>query len=210
MTKQDWRWEWMLWNRGYGLGQIAFLPHPLPTVLHQCSPLEARLLLIVSTSSCAAWLLSELNKKKALAGIRRREGDEVRRFISLLPFLRVYLSLVVWLHPTPFPSLPLALNGCRMVTALLQSASVSFSTFCAPFIPACGLVISLFVSIHCPKDPNFSVLSLSCWDPNWIKAKPIALPPPKDVKKKKKKCAFCTTGELKKRAWNWQRQKAFE
>lgn len=66
----------------------SFLPHPLFAILHQCSLPGARPVLIISASSCAVWLLFEVN--------RRREGDEMRRFISQFPSLTVYLGLVVF------------------------------------------------------------------------------------------------------------------
>lgn len=172
--------KWRSWTLPDSFPSTPTLPFST-----KCSPPGARPVRIISTSSHAVWLLFELNKRKALAGIRRREGNEMRRFISGFSFRRVYLGLVVWLYPAPFPC-PALVLVCRMVTALLLPASVSFSVFCAFFTSAWVLVISLFVSIHCSKDPSFSVLYLLRWDPNWIKTKLVALPPPKDVKKKKK------------------------
>lgn len=148
ITKQNGRQEWMLRNRGHDLCQIAFLPHLLFALLSQCSLPGARPVMIISTSSCAVWLLFEWNKRKTLAGIIGREGDEVRRFISQLPFLRVCLGLVVFSTEgqgsTHLSSLlfPLFLL-CRMMAALLLSASVSFSIFCVSFTSTYVSVISL-------------------------------------------------------------------
>lgn len=126
MTKQDGREAWMLRNGGHGLCQIAFLPHPLPFST-KCSPPGARPVRVISTSSHAVWLLFELNKRKALAGIGRREGNEMRRFLS---GFSGEFTLACWYGSTQLHSLVLPLFlVCRMVTALLLPASVSFSVF---------------------------------------------------------------------------------
>ena len=143
MTIQDGRREWMVRSRGCRLCQIAFHPtsslFPSPSRSLLQDPNLYWLHQQVLYSLTFVWI----KLKETLARTRRREEVEVRMFISLVPFLRVCLGLVVslyWrslvlsgLHSVLFPSLPLVSQCIGMVTALLLLSSVFSSIFCTRF-----------------------------------------------------------------------------